>query len=83
MTQLEDLFYDGEIDIPLDNKFFKEFSGFKVLQTGLRKSYGSSTTDDYHQAFQIFAIVRWLNKWEILINTNNTDTSSDDCLGIF
>lgn len=83
MTQLEDLFYDGQIDIPLDNKFFKEFSGFKVLQTGLRKSYASSTTDDYHQAFQIFAICRWQFEWETLINTNNTDTSSDDCLGIF
>ncbi len=40
MTQLEDLFYEGKMDIPLDNKFFKEFSGFKVLQTGLLRSYG-------------------------------------------
>ena len=81
MTQLEDLFYEGKIEIPLDNKFFKEFSGFKVIQTGLRKSYGSSTTDDYHQAFQIFALCRWEFEWETLINKNNTEISSDDCLG--
>lgn len=81
MQQLEDLFYESKIDIPLDNKFFKEFSGFKVLQTGLRKSYGSSTTDDYHQAFQIFAICRWQFEWEILVNKNNKEISSDDCLG--
>lgn len=81
MQQLEDLFYEGKIDIPLDNKFWKEFSGFKVLQSGLRKSYGSSTTDDYHQAFQIFALCRWFNEWEILVNKNNTEISSDDCLG--
>ncbi len=81
MQQLEDLFYEGKIQIPLDNKFFKEFSGFKVLQTGLRKSYGSSTTDDYHQAFQIFAICRWQFEWEILINKNSTNITSDDCLG--
>jgi len=81
MNQLEDLFYESKMDIPLDNKFFKEFSGFKVLQSGLRKSYGSSTTDDYHQAFQIFAIVRWHNEWQTIINQNNTSNPSDDCLG--
>jgi hypothetical protein len=81
MQRLENLFYEGQMDIPLDNKFFKEFSGFKVLQTGLRKSYGSSTTDDYHQAFQIFAITQWNNEWETLINKNNSD-SSEGCLGI-
>ena len=81
MQRLEDLFYESSIDIPLDNKFFKEFSGFKVLQTGLRKSYGSSTTDDYHQAFQIFAITQWNNEFETLINQNNIQ-SDNSCLGI-
>jgi len=76
MSQLEKLFYEGLIDLPLDNKFFKEFAGFKVLQTGLRKSYGSSTTDDYHQAFQIFAICRWFNEWRQLLNNKNTDSNS-------
>ena len=79
MQQLENLFYEGTMNIPLDNKFFKEFSGFKVLSEGLRKSYGSSTTDDYHQAFQIFAITRWHNEWETLRNQKNTN--QDNCLG--
>lgn len=79
MQQLENLFYEGYMDIPLDNKFFKEFAGFKVLSEGLRKSYGSSTTDDYHQSFQIFAICRWLNEWETLINKKNTN--QNNCLG--
>ncbi len=81
MQRLENLFYEGHVSIPLDNKFFQEFGGFKVLQTGLRKSYGSSTTDDYHQAFQIFAITQWNNEFETLLNKNNTD-QSDGCLGI-
>lgn len=79
MQQLEHLFYEGLMDIPLDNKFFKEFSGFKVLQTGLKRSYGSSTTDDYHQAFQIFAICRWQFEWQTLVNTKNTN--QNNCLG--
>jgi len=80
MSQLENLFYEGLINVPIDNKLFKEFIGFKVISEGIRKSYGSSTTDDYHQAFQIFAITRWYNKWQQLINMNNTDTGSG-CLG--
>jgi len=79
MARLEHLFYEGFMEIGLDNKFFKEFAGFKVLQTGLRKSYGSSTTDDYHQAFQIFAITQWMFEWQTLRNTNNTD--QDICWG--
>ncbi len=81
MQRLENLFYEGYISVPLWNKFFKEFSGFKVLQTGLRKSYGSSTTDDLHQAFQIFAITQWNNEFETLLNKNNAD-SGEQCLGI-
>jgi len=80
MQRLEHVFYEGLMDIPLDNKFFKEFSGFKVLQSGLRKSYGSKTTDDYHQAFQIFAITQWNNEFETLINKNNTN-QTDGSLG--
>lgn len=68
MSQLENLFYEGKMDIPVDNKFFKEFSGFKVLQTGTRKSYDSSTTDDYHQAYQVFGVTRWMKEWEHLSN---------------
>lgn len=81
MSQLENLFYEGIIQIPLDNKLFKEFIGFKVLSDGLRKSYGSSTTDDYHQSWQVFAITRWYQEWQTLINQNNTQ-QDDGCLGV-
>lgn len=81
MNQLEDLLYNGKVEIPLDNKFFKEFADFLVLQTGLRRKYDTSSTDDYHQAFQIFAILRHEYEWETLRNQNNND-SSDDCLGV-
>lgn len=80
MQQLEELMYNGMVKVPLDNKFFKEFSDFLVLQSKIRKTYDTASTDDYHQAFQIFAIVRHEYKWQQLININNTDTGSG-CLG--
>lgn len=79
MQQLEDLLYDGILEISLDSKFFKEFSGYKIIKSGLRNSYGSTTTDDYHQAFQIFAITRWIYEWQTLRNQKNTNQGN--CLG--
>ncbi len=81
MQELEDILYNGKLDLPLDNKFFKEFADFLVLQSGLRRKYDTASTDDYHQAFQIFAILRHEYEWEILKNKNNTD-QSDGCLGV-
>jgi len=81
MQQMEILFYEGQMSIPLDNKFFKEFSDFIVLQSGFRRKYDTSSTDDYHQSFQIFAIVRWFNEWKTIRNQNNQQ--DDGCLGIF
>ena len=81
MQELEDLFYNGKVEIYLDNKFFKEFGDFLVLQSGLRRSYDTSSTDDYHQAWQIFAILRHNYEFESLKNQNNTD-QSDGCLGV-
>ena len=78
MQELEDLLYNGKMEILLDNKFFKEFGDFLVLQNGLRRSYDTSSTDDYHQAFQIFAILRHQFEWETLINQNN---NQGGCLG--
>lgn len=79
MERLSKILYDGQMEIPLDNKFFKEFSGFKVIQSGTRKSYDSSTTDDYHQAFQIFAITQWDKEFEVIRNKNNI--KKKNCLG--
>ena len=80
MQQLEKFFYEGKIEVPLFNKFFKEFSDFIVLQSGFRRKYDTSSTDDLHQSLQIFALCQWSYEWENLINKNNTD-QSDQCLG--
>lgn len=82
MNQLEYLFYEGLMDIPICNKFWKEFSSFLVISSGLRNTYDTSSTNDLHQSYQVFAIVRWNNEFQTLINKNN-DIDSDDCLGIF
>lgn len=79
MKRLEHLFYEGLMDIPVDNKFFKEFSGFKILQSGTRKTYDSLTTDDYHQSFQVLSIVQWDKEFETLRNNKST---RKNCLGI-
>lgn len=80
MQELEDLLYNGKVEIPLDQKFFKEFGDFLVLQTGLRRSYDTSSTDDLHQAWQIFAILRHQFEFESLRNQNNNQ--DDNCLGV-
>lgn len=79
MQRLEYLFYEGLVDIPIDNKFWKEFSAFKVLQSGTRRTYSSSSTDDYHQAFQVFALTQWDKEFQSLINKNNI--KKNNCLG--
>ncbi len=81
MNQLEYLFYEGLMDLPVCNKFWKEFSSFLVISSGLRNTYDTSSTDDLHQSYQVFAIVRWEYEFQTLINKNNKNISSDDCLG--
>lgn len=68
MILLEDFFYGGKMDIPIDNKFFKEFSDFLCLQSGTRKKFDTRSFDDLHQAFQIFAICYWDKEWKTLTN---------------
>lgn len=81
MQRLEYLFYEGFMSVPICNKFFKEFSSFIVINSGLRNTYDTSSTDDMHQAYQVFAITQWNNEFETLLNKNNTD-QSDGCLGV-
>ena len=71
MSELEKLFY-GEyevgMDIPQDENFLEEFNGFIVKMNGMRKSYGSTTSDHKHQSFQCFAICRFYNEFNLLKN---------------
>lgn len=57
--QLDNLFYNGYLDIPDDDKFFEQFSSYFELDKGGRKSYGSSTDDHLLQSFQCFALAQW------------------------
>ena len=68
MSQLEYLFYNGLMEIPQDENFFEEFNSFYVKMTGIRKSYGSSSTDHKHQSFQCFAICQFFNEFNQLRN---------------
>jgi len=81
MQELEDLFYNAKMEIGIDNKLFKEFGDFLVVQNGLRRSYDTCSNDDYHQAYQIFAILRHQFEFESLLDNNNR--ADDGCLGVF
>lgn len=73
MDRLEYLFYEGHMNIPIDNKLFSEFTDFRVIQSGTRPKYSSVGYDDYHQAFQVFAITQWDKEFETMRNQNNSD----------
>lgn len=72
MQELEKIIYDGKIEIPIQEKFLKEFNGFICKQTGMRKEYGSTTTDHLHQAMQVFSICRFFNEFNMNKNINST-----------
>lgn len=61
--QLEYLFYNNLLEIPYDIKLQRELSGYVIVQVGNRKIHSSSTTDHLLQAFQVFAITRWMTEW--------------------
>lgn len=58
---LEDIFYGGNVEIPHDEKFLREFAGFFERYTGNRPSWGSTTTDHLLDSFLLFALCAWEN----------------------
>lgn len=72
MSELEKLFYEGRIELPLDEKFLTQFNAYFVKKTGTRKSYGSSIDDHNHQAWQVFAICRFFNEFNMQRNNLTT-----------
>lgn len=75
MHVLENMFYEGKIDVPLDEKFLKEFNGYIAKRIGTKIEYGSTTTDHLHQAFQVFGICKFYNEFNILKNKEQTKRS--------
>lgn len=79
MQRLEKFLYAGDLEVYQDEKFLKEFSGFIVRQTGLRKSYGSTTTDHLHQAYQVWGITQFLSEQKAGISNRGTTRALASC----
>lgn len=69
-SELEKLWYNGMVEIPYDQKFLKEVTGYLEKIVGNKRSYGSTTTDHHLQSWQCFAIAQFLNEFNTLINRN-------------
>jgi len=78
MIELEQLFYNGIVELPLDENLFEELNGYYVRMSGLKKAYGSNTTDHKLQSFQVFAICRFFNEF----NQIRTKQSTKRCYGV-
>lgn len=74
-TQLENLWYGGLVEIPYDQKFLKEVTGYLEKIVGNKKSYGSTTTDHHLQSWQCFAIAQFSNEFKVLKNQNRKPRS--------
>lgn len=69
--ELENVFYNGLMELSQDENLLEELNGYFVKMTGMRKSYGSSTTDHKLQSFQVFAISRFFNEFNKLQDNQN------------
>ena len=69
IRQLEEILYNGRIEIPHDDKWLREFNGFfEKPGAGKIPGWGSETTEHLHDSFLLFALCAWLNKSEITQN---------------
>jgi len=74
---LEKIFYTGKMEIPYDQKFVKQFTGFYEMGEK-RKSWGTTTEDHLLDSFLFFALCEWENKQKSLDNKPPTNR----CLGV-
>lgn len=65
---LTNILYNGNVEIPHDEKFLREFAGFYEKNTGNRLSWGSTTTEHLHDSFLLFALCVWENEFKSLHN---------------
>lgn len=80
IQQLEKIFYNAQIEIPHDDKFLREFTGFFEKRTNNRiPIWGSETTEHLHDTFLLFALAAWLNENKALQPTNQKRR----CMGKF
>jgi hypothetical protein len=79
MQELENLMYSGNLEVAFDDKFLREFNSYFVKQTGLKKIFGSTSTDDLHQSFQVFAVAKYFNEDNPMTNKKQQTR----CYGVF
>jgi hypothetical protein len=73
MERLESLLYESRVEVPYQEKWLKEFSGFVQLSTPSGLKYDSTTTDHLHQAWQCVSIAEWIAKYKDLIFSSEND----------
>jgi len=65
IRQLKTIFYNHKIEIYEDFKLDKQFNGMVAMKSGNQTKYGSTEEDHLHQAFQVFGIMYWMNKFNL------------------
>ena len=65
-SELEKILYSGEFESPLDPKFEEQFTNIICKRTKMRTLFDSKAENHLVQAFQVFAICRFFNKFNIL-----------------
>ena len=67
IRRIKYLIYDGEkIEIPYDFKFDKQFGAMISMQSSNRTVYACSEQDHLHASFQVFAIMHWMNEFNLI-----------------
>ena len=63
--QLEKMFYESKIEIPIDEKFFAEFTAYIQKTINGRVNFASRINQDHLlQSFQVFAIAQFVKEYE-------------------
>jgi len=65
-SELEKFFYSGEFETPPDAKFEDQFSNIICKRNKLKTLFDSKGANHLVQAFQVFAICRFFNQFNIL-----------------
>lgn len=69
VQQLEEIFYEGKVQIPVDEKFLEQFANhFETSGTSGKPSWGSSTDEHLVDTFLLFGLCVWDKCWRSTSN---------------
>lgn len=74
-SELENIMYGGTMEIPSDPKFEEQFSNIICKRSKMRTLYDSKGPNHLVQAWQVFAICLFFNKFNILRKQSKTKRS--------